>query len=203
MIDYYSQHPLYAALIIVLLIITLFVCFKAFKAASKRNKETRELMNELHRNNELKNKYSILTRNSIISSDEEELFIGVGLNLLKRVADKKDMAGEFNSLSKGQKYIYALFNLYSDSRIQMSDFFRANTDPLTSTALEAVKEIFDEEFTDLFIYEYNAFDEKNEKVSFIKDEVSDTDKKTAPYFSEGTVCKLSGKYIKDNIEDFI
>ena len=203
MIEYYMSHPLYAVLVIALALAALFVLIKAIKAGNERAKRNRELMDKLHNENLLRNDFSILTPDLIKSSDPEMLFKGIGLNLQKRVSDKTDMISEFNTLTEGEKYIYCIYTFIEDAEEKMSNFFKMNTKPLTDTALEAINKVASEEFRDLFTFEFNAYDSDNEDVSCIPSEIEVADKKAAPFISDGTVCRLFGEYIKNNISDFI
>lgn len=203
MIEYYLQHPQWAVVIAALAVFTLWVCIMAGRASARHSKETNALMEKLKKQNKLRNEFSILTDELISSADAEDLFKGVGLNLQKRVADKDDMAAEFDSLNDSQKYIYSLYTFFEDAENKLSDFFRANTKPLTSTAKEAVNVIVKGEFAKDFNSAYNAFDEDNEGVSFAQSEIDEIDKETAPSISDGTVCRLGGEFIKANSSDFI
>lgn len=203
MLEYYSQHPLYAVLLVALIIVTAFVCVKAAKASARRSRETNKIMNKLKEENKLRNDYAILTNELISSADSVELFKGVAVNLQKRVADKTDMAAEFDSLTKGQKYIYSLYTFLEDSEKEMSNFFKMNTKPLTSTAKEAVGTIVGGEFAAAFNLEYNAYDEDNEKVSVVPEEIEEANKKTAPFIANGTVANLAGEYIKNHPDEFL
>ena len=203
MLDYYRQHPQYAVLIIVLLIITLFVCYKAVKSSLDRAARNQKIINKLKEQNRLANDFAILTRELIESAAPADLFGGVGINLQRNIAAKTDMAGEFEKLNDSQKYIYALFNMVDDAVEKVSDFFRMNTRPLTSTALSAVKIIAPGEFADAFSKEFDAFDDENEEVSCIPEEIKKGDSIMSPYIQNGTLAELCGKYIKDNASDFI
>ncbi len=204
MLEYYAQHPLYAALVIALALLALFVLVKAFKASSRRSKKVNAIIEKMKEENELLNKYSILTEDLISSSDSAELFRGIGVGLQKRVSDKADMMAEFDSLGAEQKYIYAVYTFIQDAEEGMSNFFSTSTKPLTSTAAEAVEAVVSAgDFKEAFIAEYNATDEDNEAVSYNPDEMAKWDEKAAPSIADGTVCRVFGEYIKQNASAFI
>ena len=203
MLEYYAQHPLYAVLVIALALLALFVLFKAVKASSRRSKKVNAIIDKMKEENELLNKYSILTADLIASSDSAELFKGVGVGLQKRVSDKADMKAEFDSLCTEQKYIYAMYTFLQDAEEGMSSFFSSSTKPLTSTAAEAVENVASGDFREAFLAEYNATDEDNEEVSYNPDEMAKWDKKAAPSIADGTVCRFFGEYIKQNASAFI
>ena len=203
MLEYYTEHPGLAILLVFLVILTAFVWFMAVRASSKRSRENRNIMEKLKKENSIRNKYAILTPCLIEDAPADELFMGVGLNLQKRVADKENMASEFDTLTIPQKYVYCLYTFVEDSAEKVSDFFANNTAPLTTTALEGAKLIFGKEIAGYLEHLLNAYDGNNETVSCIPEEIEEINKKTAPFISEGTVGNVCGKYIKENAEDFI
>lgn len=203
MLEYYQQRPGLALLLFALVILTLFVWFMAARASAKRSKENRNIMEKIKKENTIRNKYAILTSSLIGDAPEEELFMGVGLNLQKRVADKEDMAGEFDSLTAPQKHIYCLYTFVEDATEKASDFFANNTAPLTTTALEGARVLFEKEIADDLEHLFNAYDDNNEIVSCIPEEIGKINKKMAPFITEGTIDSICGKYIKENAESFI
>ncbi len=203
MLEYYSQHPLYAVLVCALAVIALIVLVKAVRASAKRSAKVNKMMEKMKEENLLLNKYAILTQDVIESSDSSELFKGVGVNLQKRVSDKPDMKAEFFSLNDSQKYVYSLYTFLEDAQDSMSNFFKLNTKPLTEYAAKAVEIIAPEDFRSAFIAEYNSTDEDNEEVSFVPELMEEWDKKAAPAIADGTLPELCGKFIKENYRDFI
>ena len=202
MLEYYSQHPLYAVLVAALAIVAVIVLIKAIKTSSRRSKEVNRLMEKMKKENELINRLAVLTQDIIEEAQPGELFRGVGLNLQKRVSQKPDMKEEFFSLNDSQRFIYAMSIFIEDAEKGMSGFFKLNTKPLTEYAAKAVEIIMPEEFKKAFFDAYNATDEDNEEVSFSREVMEETDKKAAPFIEDGTVSLLCGKYIKDNYSDF-
>lgn len=203
MLQYYSEHPLYAVIVIVLFIFAVFVLIKAIIAGNERAKRNREIMDRLKADNIARNDFAVLSEELISSSEPEKLFKGVGLNLQKKVADKPDMVSEFESMNQSMKYIYSVYTFTEDAEKKMSDFFRMNTKPLTDTAFEAVNAVMDGEFAELFSFEYKAYDPDDEETSCIPAEIDDADEKAAPYIKNGTVSRVFGEYIKNNASDFL
>ena len=203
MLEYYSQHPLLAFLVISLALIAIAVLINAIKVSSARSKKVNDLMDKMKEDNIIKNKFAILTKELAEEAECAELFKGVGLNLQKRVADGSDMLAEFNSLNDSQKYIYSLCSFCEDASSKMSEFFKLNTKPLTDTALKAAEVIIGGEFYELFLAEYKAYDPDDEVTSLIPEDIEEIDKKAAPFIDNGTVADKCGEYIKNNIADFI
>ncbi|MBR5112827.1 MAG: hypothetical protein IK097_05320 [Clostridia bacterium] len=202
MIEYYKSHPALAVLMAALIIFAVIVFIKAVVSSEKRAKKNQEIIKKLEADKKLREKFTTLTAELISSADSVELFRGVGFALQKRVADKSDMNAEFDLLTDGQKCVYSMLVLADESEKALSDFFRANGRPLTDYALKA-SEIIGAEFAETVKFEYDAYDSDNEEVSCIPAEITEADKKAAPFISDGTVSKLMGEYIKANPAEFI
>lgn len=199
MIEYYLENPKYAALLLVLIVITIFVCIKAGKASINRGKRNNEIMAKLKEENELRNEFAILTDDIIKNADAVRLFKGVALNLQKRVADKTDMAAEFDSLEQWQKYVYALSIFFEDSESGMSNFFKMNTQPLTGTALRGMEVIIGGRLSEIFSEEFGQFDEENENVSLDGNRIRILDKEAESLIND-EVIKTAGEYIRNELK---
>lgn len=203
MLEYYSQHPVLAVIVIAAVLFAVWALLKASQYSKKRSSEANELIEKLKEQNKLQNEFAVLSENVIAEADSKNLFRGVGLNLQKKVSDSKNMEKEFDLLNDEQKAIYSLYTFFEDSEEGMSNFFKLNSQPVTGIALEYVGKIFEDDFASLFEFEYKAYDPDNEESSCIPAEIEETDKKAAPFITDGTVCKLCGDYIKANKEKFI
>lgn len=203
MIQYFLERPYLIAIMAAVILLTLFVCVKAGQASAKRSKANEALMKKFKEENELRNEFSVLTEKSAQSADSLRLFKGVALNLQKKISDASDMIAEFDALNEAQRDIYALSFVVEDGGNALSDFFRANGQPLTGASLNAVKKIFGGKMYDIFEKEYNAFDSENEDVSMIPEEISSLDKDFAETVSVDEICRNAGEFIKENIGMFI
>lgn len=203
MIQYFLERPYLILLMAALIVLTLFVCVKAGQASSRRSKEVEKIMKKLKEENLLRNEFAVLTDSLIASSDSARLFKGVALNLQKKVSDAADMNAEFESFTSGQKMIYALSFVAEDGGEKLSEFFRANGQPLTGAALDAVRTLFDGRVTEIFEAEYNAFDSDNEEVSFVASEIEALDSDFAKVISAEELSAASGRFIAENKDMFI
>ena len=203
MIQYFLERPYLIAIMAAVILFTLFVCVKAGQASAKRSKVNEAIIKKLKEENALRNEFAVLTEKLVETADATRLFKGVALNLQKKISDADDMIAEFNALNEEQRDVYALSFVVEDGRNALSDFFRANGQPLTGVSLNAVKKLFDSEVSDVFEKEYNAFDSDNEEVSMIPDEISALDKKFADSVSADEICRVAGSFIKDNIKYFV
>ena len=203
MIQYFLERPYLIFLMVALVALTVFVCIKAGQASSRHSKEVEKIMKKLKEENVLRNEFSSLTVSLIDNSDPARLFKGVALNLQKNVSDAEDMNAEFEKLGTEQKYVYALSFIAEDGGEKLSEFFRANGQPLTGVALDAVKKLFDGRVTEIFEAEYKAFDSDNEEVSFIASEIDALDAEFAKVISAEEFSAVSGRFITASREKFI
>lgn len=203
MIQYFLERPYLILLLVALVILTFFVCVKAGQASSRRSKEVEKVMKKLKEENELRNEFATLTESLVKKSEPERLFKGVALNLQKRVSDAADMVDEFDKLTQEQREIYALSFVVEDGGERLSDFFRANGQPLTGASLDAMKRLFDGRAVEIFESEYNSFDPENEGVSVIPSEVEVLDGEFKKLLSGDDISVSAGKFISENFEKLI
>lgn len=202
MIAYFLERPYLIAIMATLIVLTLFVCVKAAQASARRGKTNEALIKKLKEENELRNEFAVLTEALIKKSDSVRLFKGVALNLQKRISDASDMDAEFAKLSDEQKMIYALSFVVEDGGEKLSSFFKINGKPVTDTALDAFKRLFEGRVYEIFESEYNSFDPDNESASVIPDEIEKLDNEFASV-ADMNLCEAGGRLIAENIEKFI
>lgn len=203
MIQYFLDHPVWIAVLAAVTLLTVFVCFKAAQASSRRYAANEKTMKKIKEENELRNEFAILTETLVSSAEPERLFKGVALNLQKRVADKSDMTAEFDALSDEQKEIYALCSVIDDGADKISGFFEVCGKPLTEFALKAIERLLDGEAVDAFRKEFEAYDDDNETVSFIPEEIKKLDESFKNLAPVELICKKAGEFIKSAPEKFM
>lgn len=197
------ERPYWFVIFGVLILITLFVCIKAGQASSKRYKANEEIMKKLKEENILRNEFSTLTEALISNSESAKLFKGTALNLQKKISDAADMRTEFDALSQEKKEIYSLSFVAEDGAEKLSDFFKANGQPVTGNALLMFRKLFDGRAVEIFENEYNAFDEENEEASVIPEEIEKLDSEFSQLVSADDICEKAGNFIKENKDMFI
>jgi hypothetical protein len=197
------ERPYWFVIFGVLILITLFVCIKAGQASSKRYKANEAIMKKLKEENILRNEFTVLTDTLVDNSDSAKLFKGVALNLQKKISDAEDMTAEFETLSQEKKEIYSLSFVVEDGSEKLSEFFRANGQPVTENALLVFKKLFDGKAAEIFENEYNAFDEDNEDASVIPKEIEKLDSEFFQLISANDICEKAGNFIKENKDIFM
>jgi len=184
-------------------ILTVFVSIKAAKAAGRTKLERQKVIDRLKYENKTRAEFAELTIELIESSQAKELFDGVALNIQADLEKASDMNAAFENLTAPQRNIYALYYVLTDGAKKLSEFFKMNGKPLTDTAAEAVQLIFGCKVYELYTKEYRAFDEDNEEVSLIKDDIEKADAAFAQLMEQTDVYALTAAYIKQNPEQFI
>lgn len=200
---YMLENPYWIVILAALIILTIFVCIKAGAASSKRYKANEAVMKKLKEENQLRNEFSVLTPSLVEKSEPARLFRGVALNLQKKISDASDMKGEFEKLTQEQKEIYALSFVVEDGSEKLSEFFKANGQPLTGAALTAFNRLFSGRACEIFESEYNSYDPENEAASVIPAEIEKKDSEFAELITSDAICEAAGGLIKENIEKFI
>lgn len=201
--SYMLENPIWLVILVALIILTVFVCIKAGAASSKRYKANEAIMKKLKEENQLRNEFAVLTPSLVENADSARLFKGVALNLQKKISDATDMTAEFEKLTQEQKEIYALSFVVEDGSEKLSEFFKANGQPLTGNALGAMKQLFDSKIVEIFEKEYNSYDSDNEAASVIPAEIEKNDSEFAQLLTADAICEAAGNFIKENSEKFI
>lgn len=201
--QYLIERPYWFVIFGALILLTLFMCIKAGQASSKRYKANEAVMKKLKAENILRNEFAVLTESLIEKSEPAKLFKGVALNLQKNVSDADDMNSEFEKLTQEQKEIYALSFVIEDGGKKLSEFFKTNGQPVTDIACDAFKKLFNGRPAEIFENEYHSFDESNEEVSVIPEEIEKNDSEFAQLVSENKICEIAGVFIQNHAEKFI
>lgn len=201
--SYMLEHPIWIVALVAMILITVFVCFKAASASSKRYKANEAIMKKLKEENILRNEFSVLTASLIEKAEADRLFKGVALNLQKKISDAADMKAEFDKLTDGQKEIYALSFVIEDGGEKLSEFFKANGQPVTGSALDAFRRLFSGKALEIFESEFDSYDSDNETASVIPAEIEKKDAEFAECISADEICGIAGNFIKNHPENFI
>ncbi len=202
MLEYFRQNPLQLVILAALAALTVFVCLRAAAASKKKHGATNDLIKKLEEENKLRNEFAILTEKTAGDADPERLFKGVALNLHKKVETQPDMIAAFDELTQAQKSIYALYFVFDDGADKLSNFFKINGAPLTPAAKTAVNELYTGEICEVFNAVYAAYDDENEEVSCIPEEIAALDEKFRRITENTNVFIPAASYIISNIEKF-
>ncbi|MBQ8782996.1 MAG: hypothetical protein IJZ57_04410 [Clostridia bacterium] len=207
-LSYISQHWYLVPVFVVLIGLTVFVWIKAIVSGQKRKEEREKIIAQLEKEKALRNQFRVL-RESLLTDpaiDDERLIFGFAANVQMSIEKLPDMNEEFMKLNEVKQNIYALNYVFEDSKYTtLSDFFRANGEPLTSIAKRAVKDVIGGELAEIFSSQFVMLDDNNEDVSYDENKVNSLDSQYCDFMKKEkeAVLKRTSDYIRANFNAFI
>ena len=191
-------------LLFVLIIITIFVWKKAAAAASKHKKEVNELMAKAKRNKEVRDAYKDLNSQIIENAPADSLFEGVALNLEAACQKAENTDNFYDSMTAGQKKVYAYYYLASEAKeISLSAFFKASCRPLTSDAVDAAKIFVTSDIYAVIKEMFDCYDETNEEASVIPQNINRLNEEFVNLTADVNLFSPAGEYIKQHPDEFL
>lgn len=204
MLENMQQFWYLYVLLFVLIVITVFVCKKAFGAASRHSKEVNALMEKAKRSKELRDAYKELTAEIIENAPAASLFEGIALNMESACQKAEYTDSFYDTLTDGQKKVYAFYYLVSDAKeVKLSAFFKSSYRPLTSDAVAAAKEFLSSEIYGVINEMFACYDENNESASVIPQTVDRLNEEFSVLTKDIDLFALGGEYIKNNASEFL
>jgi len=178
------EFPVLYMLILAALILCVFLWVIAMRASRRRREEKDALIAELEYEKALRTQFRVVTQQLLIDTPPRRLVEGVCCSIQMALEKQPDMQAAYDALTQPQLLVYALGYAVQDGSERLSDFFRKNGQPLTGAALEAVWRLVGGEYAQLFRREYDAFDEGNEAVSLVKEDIAAADARFADLLAE-------------------
>ncbi len=200
-IEYFKEYKILFAILFVLLIILIVVYSKMGKTMAKRKAEKAALIKKLDHMKFIRESYSELTEEKIVSDNGENLIEGVADNIQVRLEKSEDMNEAFEKLSEEEKTIYA-FHYFLDEKT-VSEFFKNFTKPLTPYALSACEKFLPENVLVSVKELYDCYDEDNETVSVIPERIAELDEKIQALDFVTDAKEKAVSFIKENASSFI
>ncbi len=193
----------YFWLILAVAVIGLIFAWRKVLISSKARREKMKKEAAIwKRDYELRENFSVLTEEKINETSEYELLHGVAMNIQVYLEKQPDMTAIFNSLPIEKKYIYTLEYFDEDAKKSLSLFYKNNGEPLISLATEALMAVAYDEIT-VFTKELYPMYDPDSLVSVDYDKIAVADEKFGNLYDSRKLCKLCGKYIKENKDIFI
>ncbi len=207
-ISYLTGHWYLIPVFIVLIALTVFMWVKAITSGQKRKEERERIIAQLEKEKALRNQFRVLSEDILTDSsvDDERLIFGFAANVQMSIEKLDNMNEEFMSLNEVKQNVYALSYVFEDSKyICLSDFFRANGEPLTSVAQRAVADVVGGELSEIFTSQFSMLDENNEEVSFDEKQVALLDTRYCEFMKseKANVLRTVADYIRNNYNSFI
>lgn len=204
MIEYFKTYWYLFVILFAMIVLTLFVGKKALVASSKRREEMNRIMEKAKRAKELRDAYRELTPEIIANAPAAALAEGIALCLESACQKTEDTDGFYDSMTDGQKKIYALYYLISDANENsLSTFFKSSYRPLTSDAVNAAKEIFDSSAYTIIETMFEAYDENSENGSVTPQDIDRLNSEFESILKSKDLFASAGEYIKANKNEFI
>ena len=202
-INYFKEFwPLFIVLF-VLLIALFFMFKKASKTLQKAKAEKEKLIKKLDHMKLIRETYSDLSEEKILSDDGKNLLEGVTDNIQLRLEKSSDMNESFFSLKEEEKLCYAYFFFLDESKVAPSEFFKQYSKPLTPYALQACEKLLEKDAFILVKEMYDTYDEDNETKSVIPETVKELDDKIKALIDIEEEKLKAADFIKKNAEKFI
>ncbi len=205
--DYIFEHWYIIPIFVVLIALTVFAWIKAIASGQKRKAERERIIAALEKEKALRNDFKVLSPSTFSdeSISDERLLFGVAMNIQMSIEKAENMSEEYLALNEVKRKVYALNFVFEDSKYEtLSDFFRANGEPLLSQAQVAVNDVFGGKFTEIFNSQFAMFDDDSE-VSFDEEKLISLDaefKALMDSEKDAVLSKIS-QYIKSNKEQLI
>ncbi|MBR0348722.1 MAG: hypothetical protein IIX16_03690 [Clostridia bacterium] len=163
--EYISQHWYAGAALVLLVILTVFVWIRAAISGKKRSEERERIIAEIEREKALRKEFKTVDDSTFSKADDYRLIIGLCAYIQQKIENETDMNAAFSALSEIEKYAYVLGYVFEDSKKGLSEFFRANGEPLLSVSLDAVRKVIGGDFAEIFEKEFVMLDENDETTS--------------------------------------
>ena len=203
--EYISQHWYAGAALVLLVILTVFVWIRAAISGKKRSEERERIIAEIEREKALRKEFKTVDDSTFSNADDYRLIIGLCAYIQQKIENETDMNAAFSALSEIEKFAYVLGYVFEDSKKGLSEFFRANGEPLLSVSLDAVRKVIGGEFAEVFEKEFVMLDENDETTSVDNEELDVLDGKFASIIEadgEGIYTKVAS-FIRSNKDIFL
>ena len=177
--EYISQHWYAGAALVLLIILTVFVWIRAAISGKKRSEERERIIAEIQREKALRKEFKTVDDSTFLNADNYRLIIGICAYIQQKIENETDINAAFSVLSEPEKFAYVFGYIFEDSKNGISDFFRANGEPLLSVSLDAVRKVIGGDFAEVFEKEFIMLDENDETTSVDNSELEVLDGKFA------------------------
>jgi hypothetical protein len=206
MFEYISLHPWVGVVLLLLIALTVFVWIKAISSGKKRNAERERIIAELDREKALRDEFRH-PNDETFSEDKDDyrLIIGMCANVQMKLEKASNMNEAFKELPDVKKDVYSLGYVFEDSKNKLSEYFRANGEPLLSASKEAVNRVIGGDFAELFNREFVMLDDNDETTSVDNTLLAEYDAEFENIMNgkKDLIFKTVADYIRNNKNNFL
>ena len=202
-IDYFKEYWVLFVILFVALVVLVVVYAKMGKSMAKRKAEKEAFIKKLDHMKAIREAYSELTEEKILSDSGENLLEGVADNIQVRLEKEDDMNSAFEKLTEEEKTVYAFHYFLEESKTKPSEFFRQFTKPLTPYAISACEKFLEKEAFAAVKNLYDSYDEDNETESVIPEKTASLDERIIELDIVASAKEKAAEYIKANVSQFV
>lgn len=202
MLAYYKEHWYWAPVLLALLGLAVFMCVKAAQASAKARTQRGKFMQEAAYLNQCAAWFGGLDAQTARVATQEQprrLLDGAAFLLQKQLENTKNLNTAFSTLPEQAQMVYALHYLLEDAKESLSFFFKQSGKPLTPAANAAMRHIVGGELYAVFKEAYDAWDEDNEEVSLLSEEIQKWDAQFAELLKRHDPLPQIADFICDNL----
>lgn len=186
--------------VVVLIIVLIPVLIRVSKSVKKRNAESEKLRKDFERIKILKEKYAVITKDSVQNADAKELCEGVTAVLQYKLEKSQTPDADFEAEEKWRREVFSLFWFNEDvTGNSLSYFFRHNGEPLPKEAVNGIDSIGYDKIKSVVSQMYAMCDDKNENVSFDKNRIAELDEKFRNLYNSDEFFSFVKNYIAENL----
>ena len=186
--------------VVVLIIVLIPVLIRVSKSVKKRNAESEKLRKDFERIKILKEKYAVITKDSVQNADAKELCEGVTAVLQYKLEKSQTPDADFEAEEKWRREVFSLFWFNEDAtENSLSYFFRHNGEPLPKEAVNGIDSIGYDKIKSVVSQMYAMCDDKNENVSFDKNRIAELDEKFRNLYNSDEFFSFVKNYIAENL----
>ncbi len=192
----------YWLILAIAIIGAIFAWVKALKTSKERRERMKKEAAIWKRDYELREKYTVLTDEKLMRTEETELLHGVAMNIQVYLENAVDMNEAFFNLPDEKKYIYLAEYFDEDAKKSLSTYFKNNGAPLLPYTEAALNALGCKEYTEIIAPIFPMYDDESE-VSIDYNIIAKVNEEFASAYDSDEFCRICAKYIKENKNIFL
>jgi hypothetical protein len=192
----------YWLILAIAIIGAIFAWAKALKTSKERRERMKKEAAIWKRDYELREKYTVLTDDKLMRTEETELLHGVAMNIQVLLETAQNMNDAFLNLPDEKKYIYLAEYFDEDAKKSLSTYFKNNGAPLLPYTEATLKALGCTKYSEIIAPLFPMYDDESE-VSVDYNVIAKVNEEFASVYDSDEFCRLCAKYIKENKNIFL
>lgn len=202
MLEYIIQHPMTGVkyIVMIILAVVIYLWYRAISTNKGRVFGNPKVEKGLKRDF-----LTISEAHFDPERDDYLLTVGMCIHIQTQLEKEKQPNEAFKMLPEEKQFIMTLGYVFEDTRVSLSNYFRSNGEPLLTASMKAVNTVIGGEYAEIFVKEYDMFDENNENASVIESEIKALDDRFRDLMKteDKAIYKLAADYIRSNKDKFL